>query len=241
MKRLFPLAALLAGCTAGTALKDYPRRVIDRPYTLPEGVAAWSTGAEVTRGSDETQSATFLQIPLLWDLALSNDWNLLLGDSFGVAHQFLDDGHQRIGAALSIRPAISSDAGFLFAPSLRFDHRVRLWQRWAWNSALFGNASRWTGRPRWSWGVGVGTGPLFQATETFALGISLDFFFARSYLVLPGDPLSSSGRGETSASIAASWSLGRQWDLGASIGYLRTENANGYRALFGGLTVANLW
>lgn len=240
--KIASLAAFaLAGCTAGTALTKEPRAQIDRPYTLPAGVDAWATGVTVVVGKDDTSPSTpFVRIPLEWGVSLADDWTLLLGSSLGLAHQFLDDGRQRIGAQISLVPAFGS-SGALLAPSLSIDHRLRLAPRWAWDSALIGNASRWTGGPSWSWGAGVTTGPLFELTDTFALSLSASLFVARSYLRLPGAPIAPSGRLEGSAGLGANWSLARQWDLGFSIGYQRRANTNGYRQLWVGAGVTNFW
>ena len=241
MKIRWLAAFALAGCTAGTALIKQPRAQIDRPYTLPAGVDAWGIGATVAVGKDDTSSSTaFIGIPLEWGVSLADDWALLLGSRLGLAHQFLDDGRQRIGARVSLSPGFGS-GGVLLAPSLGVDHRLRLAPRWAWESALLGNASRWSGGSSWGWGAGVSTGPLFQVTDRFALGASASLFLARSYLLLPGAPIAPSGRLEGSAGLGASWSLARQWELGVSLGYARRASADGYRQLWVGAGVTNFW
>ena len=240
MKRA-AVALALAGCAAGPALKDYPRAAIDRPYTLPQGVATWGTSVNVVAGSDDSgASAAYLNIPLQWNVALSDEWGLLLGDSLGVRHAFFDRGGEWLGAALSLRPGVSSE-GALLAPSFRLDHRLRLSPRWAFGSALLANASRWTGRPRWTWGVGAAAGPLLQVSDTLALELSALVFVARSYLTLPGTPIESSGKLESSVSLGGGWSVGRQWDLGAALGVERTSHAGGYREVWASLSVTNFW
>ena len=238
---LWTAGLVLSGCTAGTAITREPRAAIDRPYTLPAGVDAWGTGANVSLARDNTsEGRVFFDIPLEWFVSLSDDWTLLLGSAFGVAHQFLNDGRQRIGARLSLVPGFGS-SGVLLAPSLVVDDRVRLSRRWAWDSSLGFNTSRWTGAPSWSWGAGVTTGPILQLTDTVSLDASASLFFARSYLFLTGAPIAPSGQHEASVGLGSTWSLSRQWDVGASVGFERRANTNGYRAWWAGAGVANVW
>jgi hypothetical protein len=235
------LAAPLLACTAGTALNGYPRTQIDRPYTLPAGVDAWSVGTGFAVARDDTESK--LLILLLgpeWDLSLSDDWGLILGPSLGVSHQLLRDDRQKLAATLVMSAGVGSD-GFLFAPSLRIDHQLRLSRRWAWSTALTGSASRWTDRPGWAWGGGVGTGPLWQATETLALQLSLALSFFRNQLGLLGLSSVRADRWAVSPALGASWSLGRQWELGASVGYERIGYSNGYREFWVTGSVVNFW
>ena len=233
------LLASLVACAAGPALKDYPRSAIDRPYTLPSGVASWHIGAALIEGRDATSSRITLGIPLGWDIPLTDDWNLLVG-GLGLAHQFVNDGRQRLGATLGASLGFGSE-GILLGPSIHIAHRLRLSRRWAWDSALFGSANRWTQPPGWSWGAGGQAGPVFQATETLALSAAAALTFARNYLLTPSEPLPPSGRANASVALGLGWSVGRQWDLGMSVGYGRTANANGYRQVWGSLSVSNLW
>ena len=235
------LVPALCACTAGSALTREPRSQIDRPYTLPSGVDQWSTGVVIALGMDDTVSGAFFRIPLQWEVSLSDDWGLLLGSALGIEHQFFNDGRQRLGAQLTFEPLFASDLGALFAPSLGFGYRVRLSPRWAWNSGLTGSAGRWTGRPVWTWGVGAGTGPMLQLTETMVLSASATVFLGRTYLTLPGAPLAPSAALDLSGALGAGWSLSRQWDLGVSVGYERRARSAGYHQIWGGVGIANTW
>lgn len=244
------LAATLVSCSAGTALKNLPRSEIDRPYTLPRGVDSWSASATVFAPRDDTgvRDAT-IGAKAEWALPLSDDWALLLGPPVGVAHEFLREGAQRIGATLRLYSGFSFSGGtdvstevrFLFDPVLRVDHRVRLSSRWAWDTVVSGEVWRWTDQPRWASSAGAGTGPLFQVAEAFALEPSVAVAVSRNYLAV--DPATSRLGDYLAAGIelAALWSPGRQWDLSFRAGYEITRGGDGRRVLYGGATIVNFW
>src|SRR5436309_3246080 len=81
---------VLSGCASGPALEKYPRREMDRPYTLPTGVASWHIPTIFGHIQDDTSSSTILPIPvpLIWETALTDDWNLIFFPlPFGFSHQ----------------------------------------------------------------------------------------------------------------------------------------------------------
>jgi len=90
---------LLTGCAAGPALQNWPSRQIDRPYTLPKGMAQWSTSLLYSHQDGPLgPSDGFLPWPLNWRTALSEDWTLVwVPLPLGLQYQALWDGSNRLG------------------------------------------------------------------------------------------------------------------------------------------------
>lgn len=76
---LIAVLLLTASCASGPALEKFPERQIERPFTLPKGVAAWKTQATghqtLTEGSVRNYRIPF-PIPLIWHQALSDELTL---------------------------------------------------------------------------------------------------------------------------------------------------------------------
>ncbi len=238
-------------CTAGVALKTLPRAEIERPYTLPEGVHAWSVSTTIIAQRDavRTAAAKIRNITPRWYVSLSDDWGLILGPPIGVSHQFVNQQDQLLGATFLMSSNFEINGGFvrppslsvLFEPSMSFYHRIRLSRGWAWNSSIFAEAFKRNDARPWGWSVGVGTGPLLQMTDTVALLLSIGAYQSRSYLSFESPLLLPEGHTGGAAQLGLVWSAGRQWDIGASLGYEAVNHANGYHDLYGSLTITNLW
>jgi len=230
-------------CTARTALKDYPRSRIDRPYTLPAGVDTWTTSAVGSYASDNYGSNNFVPVPwpLNWGVSLSDTWTLELSPlPLAVSHELLRTEDQLLGARLSCGLGFGSE-GVLVFPTVRIDHRVRLARRWAWGSDASVGVTRWTNQPSWGWSAGIASGPIWQVTDTFALQPVVSVSLARSQLLLPGLPLAQTARVLVPLGLDATFSVGRQWDLDAGFSYDRIGRTNGYTAYSGSLALTHFW
>ena len=231
-------------CTAGTALKDYPRSRIDRPYTLPAGVDTWTTNAAGSYARDNYGSNNLFPVPwpLNWGVSLSDTWTLELSPlPLGVAHELLRTEDQLLGARLSWDLGFGSE-GVLVAPTLHVDHRVRLGRRWAWGSGASAGVKRWTDQPRWGWwSAGISTGPIWQVTDNFALLPIFSVSVARTQVLLPGLPLAQTSQLLVPLGLEANFSVGRQWDLDAGFSFDRIGRANGYTAYTGSMALTHFW
>jgi hypothetical protein len=233
----------LVACTARIALKDYPRSRIDRPYTLPAGVDTWTTAATGSYVRDNYGSNTLVPVPwpLNWGLSLSDTWTLELNPvPLAISHELLRTDDHLLGARLSWSLGFGSE-GVLLAPSLRMDHRIRLGRTWAWGTAVSGGITRWTNQPSWGWSVGLGTGPIWQVTDTVALQPVVGLGVARTHLLLPGFPLTHVAQVVAPLGMNATFSVARQWDFDASFSYDRIGRENGYAAYSGSVALTHFW
>lgn len=216
------LLSVFAGCASGPALEKYPRREIDRPYTLPSGVASWHipmiTG--VVRDSDESVFIPPIPVPLIWDSALSDDWTLHWYPlPLGVSHQFQNSEQSRTGFTLLNSFSYSSTRGLRLIPNIAFGYRLKF----SGDTALdvtpavtldipFENGESF----RWSGGLSVG--PLFQLSDTFSLKPSANFAIARGWTYEISTDLDQLEIRDTTSfnlgfGLGSVWSFARQWDL----------------------------
>lgn len=250
-RALLPFVVLFAaGCASGPALDSYSRREIDRPYTLPKGVATWEIPAFYYFASDRTYSEQLLPvpIPLVWTMALSDDWNLkwfLIVPT--VSHQLSRSEDGWTGASLFANFGYRSGTGLFLLPTATFAWRRVL----APNTALDARL-RFTPKINLGWGydfrwsAGATAGPLFQLTDVFALEPLLEIDVSHrlepaSTLVyplldLPEDTWLSAGLG-----LKSVWSLGRQWDFRATYTFSGIGSPTDIRAHIGVLEFIHFW
>jgi hypothetical protein len=228
-------------CAARTALNEYPRAVIDRPFTLPDGVDSWHLGVSGSYGRDDFSSTGAVGVPLGWTISLSDDWNLNLSPlPLGISHQFLRTDDQWLGASLNLGLGGGSK-GLLVAPSLGVAHRIRVARTLAWSTAVYGRGSRWTDQSAWGWSATIAGGPLWQVTEKFSLQPLVGVSVARSTLLLSGLPLDSTSRIIVPLGLGATFSAARQWDVDAALAYDGIGYENGYRAFSATVRVVQFW
>lgn len=144
---------LLAACTAPAGLADYPRRQIERPYTLPDDVNTWSTvttplgytgpGSSAS-GVDEPdtplpesdEEGTFswpIPLPIFYEFSLTDRVTLEgAGLPLGLRVQLAHTDRHLIGArAFVLGFGYLSDHGVVVAQVSSLFHRYRLGEHWA--------------------------------------------------------------------------------------------------------------
>jgi hypothetical protein len=233
------LVSLFAGCASGPELEKYPRREIDRPYTLPEGVATWHipivTG--VVQDSDESVFVPPIAVPLIWESALSDDWNLIFYPlPLGVSHQFANTESARTGFTLLNSFSYSSLRGFRLIPNIAFGYRAKLDR----DTALDVTPSVTLDIPfekgeSFRWSAALGVGPLFQLSETFSLKPSVSVGVTRGWTYELSSNLDDLEVRDTTtftlgAGLASVWSFARQWDLRPAYVYSGSTSSDGLRA-----------
>jgi len=244
------LMAATCGCASGPQLESYPRREIERPYTLPEGVAAWHipTIFGYIRDNSSLKTLPPVPFPLLWESSISDNWNLIWSPvPLGFAYQISNDDKVRNGVSVLTSLSYSDSSGLRLQPHLAYSFRYKFSS----NLALVVEPSFKPDIPfksgeKFLWFGGIAVGPLFQLSNTFSLqpAVSLDIAHGRAnnssdYY----DDSEISEKTDTSAGVGVSsvWSISRQWDLRSSYGYSGIGAGNGYRSQIAALDFVHLW
>jgi hypothetical protein len=128
------LPCLVAACAAPHGLRDYPRRTIDRPYTLPAGTRSLSAGYGVRYTGPgrqrhvsapdqpippraEAELEQVIRPPVVWDLALTPRLTLtvLAILPVGVRAELMRSERHQLGATLGLVSAGGSSIEGAFA------------------------------------------------------------------------------------------------------------------------------
>jgi len=218
------------GCAVTGNPDLYPQRQIDRPYTLPKGLAAWEPGwhSDSLKYSGGSTNATSFN-PLVWTQSLSNDLNIVWlplplylryqidrtdSDVYGVSLGFTEFGYSTIDK-WTLGMAVSGYQR----------HNLNDWLALVTTLSLK-NVIRTKGNSSDSWGAELAAGPLFQVSDDIALLPRIHYAYERNYPSVFDKPDTFESKTYKLAplSIMISWNLSRQWDLQAdyqhrSIGY----------------------
>lgn len=214
---LAPLVlALVAGCTAGPQLAHYPRRVIDRPYTLPTGVAFWG-GASATRVTTRPhQPIEFDQsvpVPLSWGQALTDELTLLYPVPV-ILYQLANTPDHRVGVSGGLLGFGVSSGRLITTPGVSGEYRSRLGDGLALDvfaEFVVTHATDVDAVPgRATTGVRVWR----QLTDTLAVRAEIRGQLRHEDLK---DPWGTDSRAAFPLDAGLLWSLARQWDL--TVGY----------------------
>ena len=239
------VSLFLISCTAGPELAKYPRTEINRPYTLPKGVATWETIAGYFYAQDSSGSAGLppIPVPLFWTTALSDNINWKI--PFQLSFQLSQTENQLLGldAGLQGLGYASGSIGFVINPGATFFYRRKLAKNIALDASLAANVTYYTGNGSTNWDLGIKVGPRFQVSDFYsilpAVGVT------ESY---GNFPMINSTAGPTQISatvlplsLSMRLSATRQWDLGASYEYRAIGAPNQYSSHSGELTATHYW
>lgn len=242
------LLVVVSGCTSAPELAKYPRAQIERPYTLPDKVATWTTVIPFGYYQDNTASLFLppIPVPLFWRSALSDKWTLNWSPLPTGASYQIDQTESRLlglsfGAGLGYGSGV---IGLVISPSATFYYRQNLTPTVALELVPAVDASFRTGGASATWSTELGAGPLFQVTPFFALRArgTLRVSNGVSSTVVASTltpPLLS--RVTFPLSLGALWSIHRQWDLNFGYSFDGIGYANGYSAHDGTVTVVHYW
>ena len=241
------------GCASGPELDHYPRREIDRPYTLPKGVASWHIPMTYSHDSDDSGISNTvypIPVPLVWETSLSDDWNItwyLL--PLKLSHQFWNSENSRLGAAFTVGFSSSSITGFRLSPTFELSYRQKLTKEIALDLTPYytPHVPFQMGQP-YRWSTGLVMGPLIQFSDVFAMEPNASFNANRgspSYTANSSPYTDFSLQDETSYSagcgIFAIWSAGRQWDIRPHFSYYGFGSKTGYRGETARLDFVHFW
>ncbi|HVJ65723.1 MAG TPA: hypothetical protein VM901_10745 [Bdellovibrionota bacterium] len=224
MLKLSPTLALLtvfAACTSGPALDSYPRREIDRPLTLPAGVATWHipTVAGLVKDHDRSTGIPPITVPLIWESAIADDWTLIWAPiPLGVVHQLWNNDDSRAGLSLTFAMAYGSERGFAWSPAASFAYRHKFDETLALDVIPSATITFEGDEGQDHWSIGVASGPLFQISDTFAFSTKIIAGASKGGLKISSTGLEGIKRTNEEAfsfglSVDGTWSFARQWDL----------------------------
>ncbi len=230
---LFILILVLAvGCTSSPNLESYPERQIDRPYTLPDGVATWKTSVSAQQIDDGRGEVTVSAYPLIWEQALSDKWTLEYSPiPLSARYQISKTENNIWGLRFGSGLGYSSFSGVILQPQLGFYHRARLANSLAWESTV--NYSRVfsseKNRDEYE-NARLTTGPMFQLDNNKVISPKIGLGAIRNELARFSDYENYQGDDDFSFTLPASvnfqWLFHRQWEysLGYSVNSLISED-----------------
>jgi hypothetical protein len=247
--------ALLSACASGPELERYPRRDIDRPFTLPKGVATWHIPIITGYFKDDIGS-TFLPpipVPLIWEQSLSDDWNLTWAPfPLLLTHQLWNTGWGFGGLGVGFGFGYGSNTGFRLIPSISFVVRQKITDETAIElTPSFTPEIPFQSDQEFRWSAGLTAGPLFQLTDTFSLkpAVGLGATHGRTSYSGSLNPASNDVSPNISADttfnltlwLTGSWSFARQWDLRPMYMYSGIGSSTGLQAHMGVLDFVHFW
>ncbi len=249
---LYPLMAfLLAACAAGPELAKYPRAEIDRPYTLPKGVAAWQTLLPYSFAKDASGFRTLppvIPVPLFWKSSLSDNVTLNwvpLPLLFSFQLDYSDK--QLIGVDAGVGGGYASGSvGAIIEPVASVFYRRKLTKTIAAEAKFAGDFTYWTGSKESFWDIGLTLGPRFQLSEVFSLrpAAEIQLSYANFQLINPvlvGVLPPKTTMFRLPLKLSLSWSISRQWDLGFNYVYQGIGEPNRYSNHSGALSATHFW
>ncbi len=245
------LSLLLMSCAAGPEIDKYPRAQIDRPFTLPRGVAAWQIFAPYVFASDSSDSIAVppIPIPLVWKSSLSDtvtlNWFLLpLELSFQL--DYSDDHVLGLNAGVHGLGYASGELGFMIIPATSLFYRKKISSNTAIEGTLSADFTYRSGNLGSSWGTGVTFGPRFQLSEFWSVSPAVTGQLVyESFQVLKPAAGASLPAKKTAfqlpLSLSLVWSVGRQWDLGLNYVFRAIGEQNNFKGHRGYLNATHFW
>jgi len=227
---LLSMMFLLTSCAPTGNLDLYPRRQIDRPYTLPKGMAAWQPfwySDSVKFGNRTKTTAVFN--PIVWTQSLSNDLNLVWFPlPLLLRYQIYRTDRDVYGFSIGF-----STFGYSSIDEWTIGGTVSGYQRHKFNDWLalvttlsFDSVVRTKSNSSDSWGADLAVGPMFQMSDDISLLPQIHYALERNYPSVYDKPETLEGKTYSLAplSVAISWNMSGQWELQTyyqhkSIGY----------------------
>lgn len=218
------------GCAATGNLDLYPRRQIDRPYTLPKGLATWEPdwySHSLKSSSGSTKATNFNA--LVWTQSLSDDLNIVWHPLPLILRYQIDRTDRNVyGVSLGVSKfGYSTDdkwtIGMVMSGGLR--HNFNDWLALVTTLSLE-HVIRTKGNSGDSWGAELSAGPFFQITDDIAILPKIYYALEHNYpsAIYKPETLESKTYSLVPLSILISWNLSRQWEFqinyqDKSIGY----------------------
>lgn len=243
---LILLTSASIGCVAPAAIEQYPKRQIDRPYTLPKGIATWEPSWQF--GNFKHQDSTTRDDSfgfLLWKGSLTDDITLVWAPiPVAIAYQIHRTDKMTLGASLGLTALSHSKEDNTTTGFSIGGYQKYLVTRWlGFVTTLSAADVRRNNRHGDSWGLTLTTGPEFQVTDTLALKAGIGYSVERNYPSIFHRPFVLER--ETYALIplgaGASWMLDRGTELRAWYSTTSLGYPTGVREETLSIVIVNYW
>ena len=241
---------ILVGCASGPALEKYSRTALERPYTLPEGVATWQIPALGGYLKDDFGSATLIPIPapVVWQSSLTDNWTLNWGPlPLSVSHQIDYSSASVLGTTFGFSGlGYSSDNGLMLLPTANLYWRKIFSKEWGLEVIpAFTSLISTQGADTFVWEASVGVGPMYQATEHLAFRFAVQPSISSNYYLASLGSVSTRPTGGARftlpLSVGTVWSFHRQWDFRANYSFNAIGQLNNYQAHLVHLNFVHFW
>lgn len=213
------LCLFLTACASTGNLDRYPKRRIDRPYTLPKGVATWEPSWDYksvnydgnidredsysvliwTQSLTDNLNITWFPLPLLLSYQIYRTEQIVYGMDIGITNlSYSTENKWIIGTVMS---------GY---QRFKFNRWLALGSRLSLEDVI-----RTRKADDDSWDVELATGPIFQISDDIAVHPKIHYAVERNYPSINDRPetLKNNTYYLIPASIVVSWNLDRQWEL----------------------------
>ncbi|MEI8347068.1 MAG: hypothetical protein WCG27_06355 [Pseudomonadota bacterium] len=240
------ICLILIGCAASPNLTNYPRRQIDRPFNLPEGMNSFSTIGIFQRDTHEplfgprySENHWLPLFPSTWQKSFSSRWGRsfsLLPPTLLAMYQIKADEKMVCGLNFGISSSYSTADGFYWGLSTSYYHRQLLNRSWALEFAptlMLRESTSSNNKKKLRPLVILPTGGLHQLTETLALraGIIPTWWHERRLKSVEASLNNSSyetkedwdykWRFVLPLYTEINWSASRRWDISGSVTWRR--------------------
>lgn len=218
-------AIILSGCTSTGPVEKVNSRAVDRSYTLPSGVASWSTLAilgNIKTPSDNTIIPP-IPIPLFWEQSLNDNLTLVWGPlPLELKYQISKTDIQLWGVNFGIGGGYGSGTGWILQPRASVTNRSKLNSDLAIQSTFGGRFSFETGsRGSNGYSFSASSGALFQLSDIFALNAAIGVEISKANLGLVGVSGATTNMTSTIVplTIGSDWRFARQWSFNTTYAY----------------------
>jgi hypothetical protein len=229
--------ALINGCASSSALKKFPKRQIDRPYSLPEGVSAWKTFAvgSIIKSDQTTRYQIPIPIPLVWEDSFSDDFDLIWAPiPLGFRFQLSKTNTVLSGASFVPGFGYDSKKGLSINPGITSLFRMYVDNYWALDSHINFSGTYFPSENEKEWTVGIKVGPLFQIQNNFAIKPTLTGAIHNS-------DDSKSVNVTAPIGLWTSWLFHRQWELESTYNLSIIGYKNGHSRHQLRMTLIHYW
>lgn len=217
------LSSLVLACTSSPNLDSYPERQIDRPYTLPDDVATWTTFVSASQVDDGEGQVGASVYPFFWEQALSDKWTLEYSPlPLAVRYQIANTERNLWGLRFGSGIGYSSFSGVMLQPQVGVYHRYKMGGSYAWETTVAYTRVFSDKNDRDEQENGrLTTGPMVQIDDTKVLLPKIGLGMSRNDLAQYSEYRDYTGDDDfmfyAPASLSFRWLFHRQWEY--SMGY----------------------